>query len=274
MYKDIPNIEPLNDDIIIWRYMDLASFMSIILQKQLMFRRASNFKDCYDTFVDLDDESKKNLINALKEGEKQPNSFYKVSTQNDEVQNDTSMSIKSIQPIFRNNEICIHLDEKGQHIGLADITYCSSWSENDHENYALWKIYLGNKPEGVAIKTSIKKIREVLNKNSIYDFYIGRVKYDNSSKVNFFKDKMSNHDIILRKRKEYEYEKEIRIYTIIETIRNVGPYLYLSIENISDLIEEVYVSPFVKDWLSNIIISFLKKNNLYIKVNGSSIKER
>lgn len=189
------------------------------------------------------------------------------------MQNDASMSIRSIQPIFRNNEICIHLDEKGQHIGLADITYCSSWSENDHENYALWKIYLGNKPEGVAIKTSIKKIREVLNKNSIYDFYIGRVKYD-SSKINLLKDQISNHNIILRKRKEYEYEKEIRIYTISETIRNIGPYLYLSIENISDLIEEVYVSPFVKDWLSDIIISFLKKNNLYIKVNGSSIKER
>lgn len=59
MYKDVPDIEPLNGDITIWRYMDLASFMSIIIQKKLMFRRASGFKDYYDTFVDLDDESKK-----------------------------------------------------------------------------------------------------------------------------------------------------------------------------------------------------------------------
>ena len=54
MYKDIPDIEPLNDDVQIWKYMDWASFTSLVLNKRLMFRRASFFKDYYDTYVDLD----------------------------------------------------------------------------------------------------------------------------------------------------------------------------------------------------------------------------
>ena len=267
MYKDIPGVEPINEDITIWRYMDLASFMSLVLEKKLMFRRASCFKDYYDTFVDLDDESKKHLIELLKKGEQQSGSFYKVQkislTDNDKY---------PIQPMFQDNKIHIRFDESRQHFGLYDITYCTSWHENNHENYALWKIYLGNKPEGVAIKTSVKKIRNILN-NQSDDFFIGRIFYD-SSKINIIKGRKSNHTIILRKREEYEYEKEIRIYTIDENRRISRPYLYLPITNIEDLIEELWISPFVGNWFSETIHSFIKQNNLNIKVEHSSIKER
>lgn len=216
MYKEIeiPNIEPLNDDTPIWRYMDLASFMNLILEKKLMFRRASCFKDYYDTFVDLDENSTRSIIKFLIEGEKQPNSSQLVHKElsNEEIYNYPVLA-NLIQPVFQEDGICIWSDERGLPVSLADITYCSSWHENEHENYALWKIYLGNKPEGVAIKTSIKKIKNILSEDKSRDFYIGKVNYNND-KINIFEDQTSNHDIILRKRKEYEYENEIRIYTI------------------------------------------------------------
>ena len=102
MYKDIPNIEPLNDDVTIWRYMDLASFMNLILEKKLMLRRASSFKDYYDTFVDLDDESIKSLNKAFFEGEKRSNlssqDAYKISSFDEE--SDYPMFTNPIQPIF------------------------------------------------------------------------------------------------------------------------------------------------------------------------------
>ena len=53
------------------------------------------------------------------------------------------------------------------------------------------------------------------------DFYIGRVNYD-SKKINIFKDKESNHTIILRKKEEYVYEQEIRLYTIDE--KHLDPF--------------------------------------------------
>ena len=275
MYKDIPNIEPLNDDVTIWRYMDLASFMNLILEKKLMLRRASSFKDYYDTFVDLDDESIKSLNKAFFEGEKRSNlssqDAYKISSFDEE--SDYPMFTNPIQPIFQEDGIYIWSDERGFPVGLADITYCSSWHENEHENYALWKIYLENKPEGVAIKTSVKRIRDILNKDDSRDFYIGKVNYNND-KIDIFKDKTSNHDIILRKRNEYEYENEIRIYTIDEKRILSTPCLYLPITNMEDLIEELWISPFAGKWVLETIDSFLKKNNLRVSINGSSIKER
>ena len=274
MYKDIPGVEPLNGDITIWRYMDLASFMSLVLEKQLMFRRTNCFKDVYDTFVDLDSKSIESIIKALKDAQKSPNSFIKIHEINpkEEETSDGSMSIKQIQPFWTDNGMQILFDATGNLICLSDMVYCSSWHENDHENYALWKIYLGNKPEGVAIKTSVKKICNILN-NQSNDFFIGRIDYD-SSKKNIFNEGLSNHAIILRKKKEYEYEKEIRIYTIEKDMKNSQPYLYLPITNMEDFVEELWISPFVGNWFSETIHSFIKQNNLNIKVEHSSIKER
>ncbi len=275
MFKDIPNIEPIGEDITIWRYMDLASFMSLILKKQLMFKRANHFKDYYDTFVDLDDESVKSIIKALEEGEKSPGSFYKVK-KIDKIKSetiDTSVLRNSIQPFFSNGKISLLLNEIGQPVSLSDITYCSSWHENDHENYALWKVYLGNKPEGVAIKSSVKRIKDVLDKDKDRVFYIGKVKYT-SNKINIFGDKLSDHTIVLTKREEYEYEKEVRIYTIDEERKNTEPYLYLSIANINDLIEELWISPFTGKWLSDVVLDFLLQNKINVQVKSSFIKER
>lgn len=41
-----------------------------------------------------------------------------------------------------------------------------------------------------------------------------------------------------------------------------------------DLIEDLHISPFAGNWLSETIVSFLQENNLKINVNGSPIKER
>ena len=79
MYKDIPDIEPLNDDVQIWKYMDWASFTSLVLNKRLMFRRASFFKDYYDTYVDLDKESIDSLVYAFKQLKDQPDNFLNIS---------------------------------------------------------------------------------------------------------------------------------------------------------------------------------------------------
>lgn len=269
MYKDIPNMEPLSDDTQIWKYMDLASFMSLVLNKRLMFRRASFFKDFYDTYVDLDENSIELLIQAFEKAKTKPDNFLTVSHN----KNGTDRLLfggKPIQPFYREAESSFELTSDGKLICLSDVVYCSSWHENTKENYALWKIYLGGIPEGIAIKTSIGNLRNILN-NQPDDYYIGRIEY-NSKKINFFKDKVSNHTIILKKKEEYEYENEVRIYTINE--EHPDPLLFLPLPNIKKLIKELWVSPFVGDWFFEDIKLFLKKNGIDIIPQKSSIKER
>lgn len=151
------------------------------------------------------------------------------------------------------------------------MTYCCSWHQNNEENYALWKIYLGNQPEGIAIKTSIGNLKNILNVQSNRDFYIGEVNYENK-KINIFKDNESNHTIILRKKKEYIYEQEIRLYTIDEEFSD--PFFYLPSSNVEDLIKEIWVSPFAGDWFYEDVKLFLKNNGVTIIPQRSSIKER
>ncbi len=276
MYKDIPDIEPLNDDVQIWKYMDWASFTSLVLNKRLMFRRASFFKDYYDTYVDLDKESINSLIEAFKKQEGQPDNFLNISYRKNDVicENEVYRLFfgeKPIQPFFENDTPVLKLTFEGKAITLSDVTYCCSWHENKKENYALWKIYLGNHPEGIAIKTSVGNLRNILNVRPNSDFYIGRVNYD-SKKINIFKDKESNHTIILRKKEEYIYEQEIRIYTINE--KHLDPFFYLQLSNIKDLVEELWVSPFVGNWFFEDVKLFLKNNGVTITPQRSSIKER
>lgn len=275
-YKDIPDIEPLNDDVQIWKYMDWASFTSLVLNKRLMFRRASFFKDYYDTYVDLDKESIDSLVYAFKQLKDQPDNFLNISyTENcTNCKNEEDRILfggKPIQPFYRGEKISFELTHEGLPITISDVTYCCSWHENNKENYALWKIYLGNHPEGVAIKTSVGNLRNILNVRPNSDFYIGRVNYD-SKKINIFKDKESNHTIILRKKEEYVYEQEIRLYTIDE--KHLDPFFYLQLSNIEDLVKGLWVSPFVGNWFFEDVKLFLKNNGVTITPQRSSIKER
>ena len=276
MYKDITNIEPINDDVQIWKYMNWASFTSLVLNKRLMFRRASFFKDYYDTYVDLDKESIDSLVKTFKQLKDQPGNFLNISyTENcTNCKNEEDRVLfggKPIQPFYQDETISFKLTHEGLPITISDVTYCCSWHQNNEENYALWKIYLENQPEGIAIKTSVANLRKILNLQSNRDFYIGKVNYENK-KVNIFKDNESNHTIILRKKKEYIYEQEIRLYTIDEEFSD--PFFYLPLYNVEDLIKEIWVSPFAGNWFYEDVKLFLKDNGVTIIPQRSSIKER
>lgn len=45
MYEKSEFLDELDDNIIIWRYMTMASFLSLIIDKRLLFRKASTYKD-------------------------------------------------------------------------------------------------------------------------------------------------------------------------------------------------------------------------------------
>jgi hypothetical protein len=43
---------------------------------------------------------------------------------------------------------------------MKDLVLINCWSVNQYENYALWKIYLGGEKNGVAIKSTVSKLRK------------------------------------------------------------------------------------------------------------------
>ena len=170
------------------------------------------------------------------------------------------------------NEITFFLTSKGDDVICnADLTYCTCWHENNYENYAKWKIYLDNNLEGIAIKSTIGQLKSALIKEKERDIFIGCANYYTTG-ISLFDNTLNEHNVVLRKRKEYNSEKEIRAFFSVESV-DLPNILYIDLD-IRSLIDEIWISPFWlwgKDCVENLLARLGLKE---IKVQSSNIKER
>lgn len=151
---------------------------------------------------------------------------------------------------------------------LRSKTLVCCWSKKESESFALWKMYAKDKL-GIAIKTSFNGLCNCFN-NAYEDIYIGEVQYYSPKYPNY---RLGNtFSSFLVKHNYYEYEMEVRCITEKEA-------KYESRKNhnrikviLSDLIEEVYVSPFAYNQTDLIsIIEYLKEKyslKFQIKISG------
>jgi len=158
---------------------------------------------------------------------------------------------------------------------MKDLVLINCWSITPHESYALWKIYLGGEKNGVAVRSTISKLRRsVENGKDSYpeEFFIGKVKY----KKHLNQDELSRLSVITTKKPFYDFEKELRLF-VLNYPRSEGgtvPPYDISIGrnvrvNVGELINEIYISPFSTKAYRNEIKDLLKKSSL----SGIVIKE-
>ena len=162
---------------------------------------------------------------------------------------------------------------------LRALTLLNCWTINKHESYALWKIYLGGSKSGVAIKTTVSRLERAIKKGKDSfdeDIFISKVNY-----TNFIKESPeSRFNVTITKNKFYEYESELRLF-IFDYPRSEGgiktPY-DISIGrrvkiDISELIDEIYLSPFTGRWFDKTLIETIEKfnPNLKNKIKNSEI---
>ncbi|KLF69258.1 hypothetical protein YA38_15460 [Klebsiella aerogenes] len=139
------------------------------------------------------------------------------------------------------------------------------WYESQFESEAMWKLY-GDNGKSIAIKTTVgalkKSIESEGNDNMVY---LDRIKYLDFDDIDLNKEMLweNNRAIasILFKRKEYEHEKEVRLYhkpdeydlldpqhTMLTDYwerYTIKPY-FINI-NINEMIQDVVISPFVSE---------------------------
>ncbi len=222
-YLKIPS-----DDQVIWRYLDFPKFTSLLYDESLWFSRVDYLTDMYEGELPHD--------NA-----------------NDYVDN-----LKSIDPLMPLNErLDRGLNEIKNIRRFKKYTYVNSWSMNNEESFALWKIYLNNSKQGIAIKTTVGNIRKSFISSDFYCI-IGRVDYSN--KV----EEVTQDSISGTKKPFYEYEKEFRIIIknhfktkVDDNGSNIWePYdikgLSLNV-NLNNLIDRIVMSPFCEDWFIGLV---------------------
>jgi hypothetical protein len=235
---------PTNQDISIWRYLDLAKYLAILQRQSLFFARGTLLQSA-DPF----------------EG------------------SSTKLMVAERQYWLRNNipsvPSTLH-EQLGQVYKDMVKTYLlSCWHMNERESAAMWSLYLRSN-EGVCIRSTYRRLRSVLP-NCVF---IGEVEYLDYDTEGF--SHATLFDLIMHKRKSFEHERELRAVfwdmdgrpeaqTYKPKIEDAG--LWIPVGDLPSLIEKVYVNPTAAPWLVTVIREVTAKYDLQVPVIQSALSE-
>ncbi|MBN9283145.1 MULTISPECIES: hypothetical protein [Flavobacterium] len=146
----------------------------------------------------------------------------------------------------------------------------SSWHTNEYESFAMWQIFTKNN-EGLAIQSTIGRLKEALAPEKHFEQYIGEVNY-----IDYKKEYIPFDDAFfpfLFKRKSFQYEKEIRIISDLTSQKmSINEGLKINV-NINTLIEKVYIHPKSENWYKKLVIELVTKLGYdYITIEKSDLE--
>ena len=267
MYEELDGINPPNDEDILWRYTNFEVFVNLLDTEALFFTRADKFEDPYEGFIP------QSIMDAYKQ------------------------SLMDVMGV--NSAVFVEAIMK-RHEASRKYVMCNCWHRNVVESMAMWEKY-HMRNSGVAIKTTMEKMRNSLL--SEYSIYIGKIEYiygntdDDQYMRNFLQNdiplaKKLTYFPYFQKRKEYEHEQEVRLIVDIDpfirdalnnqTVDNVDSFLQTGLPDICDigmlfnvdvnmLIDEVIVSPYAKDWVTETLRSVVQKFGFNFQVSPSTL---
>ncbi len=174
--------------------------------------------------------------------------------------------------------------------------YINCWHMNPAESDAMWHRYTANGKtnEGVAIRTTLKRLKDCFIKTS-ETIFIGQVSYIDYANTLLMSgiqnadtketipapDYGGNFRSVLLKRNSFEHEKELRCLFWQPHIRNgkidlgcqdidTGHYIQVDLDS---LIESVYIAPNAGAWFRELIENTRKKNAHAFQVFHSELAE-
>ena len=232
-------------NITLWRYMDIPSFISLLVDESLTFVRADLFEDKYEGRL--------------------PNITAEL------IDKDSRLQIEAgkLDKRYWNLSELLNRDNKS--------SYLNCWCNESHEMVHMWKIY--SKENGVAIETDYQSLKEsLLTTESIMPTEIQYIDF----KKDIIDWKSNGLTVYTLKRKEYKSEKEFRLilshpriiedqllkYKTHEDIEPVRQVLYHNTPiikckvDISKLIKNIYISPYAPKWYLDMIKGISIKYNL------------
>lgn len=242
---------PDNEDIKLWRYMDLTKFLSLIAQEAVYFTRSDLLGDPFEGSVPR--VNAEFLHRAKANRQTDPNfSFFKDMP---DAQMDGMIAQDStIRRQFR-REI-----------------FVSCWHMNEVESLAMWKLY-SSSSESVCVQTTFKKLAAALPPQ----IYGGEVQY-----IDFQRDAILENNAFapfLRKRASFEFEREFRAVGWLSPApdhplrsKAVGDGVGLSIEvDVTQLIEVVFINPEAPQWFANIVRDVCRRYDFMWPIHQSSL---
>ncbi|SHG02713.1 Protein of unknown function [Mariniphaga anaerophila] len=246
------------DNEYLWRYFDIHRLLNFIQNKQVRFTRMDQFEDTLEgipfetliKFTQMSNEPTFSLANFILNHDK------------------NSLPLNS----KLSNRIEKILQIQSSH-------YVSCWFYEQRESMAMWNLY--SNPDGVALKISFGKLKELLEPNSeeqnIQDYFCGKVEYQDFRNKNLYPDNGLSKlgKVSLRKDVSFSHEKEIRF--VIKK-KDSSDELKLGIDSepldLGELDIRIVCHPRMVSWKRNNIRQLLRNINLFKAYEHSEIRLR
>lgn len=231
----------------LWRYMDLAKFISIMKNSSLYFSAPESFGDIYEgAHGELKNKQawdnfylsfvRASIITVP------DNCWHKIEPE--KLEEDSGKIVEQISSTWK----------KG--------IYINCWYHSEFESEAMWKMYSVNVKNAIAIQTSYGSLKNELGERAI----IKPIRY-----IDYSKQFVGPNEVFWCKRKSFEYEKEVRAIVHNYTSRqNAGIEIKV---DLNKLIENVYISPYAPRWFREIVIDLVIRYGYTFKVHESSMSE-
>jgi hypothetical protein len=210
MYEQHPSIITPSDDTVIWRYMNLEKLLAILGTHQLFLCRLDKFIDPWEGVWP------KPIVEAIR------NNWLPKD-------HDTFLSFsKRMRRSF----------------------FVNCWHESKYESAALWDQYA--RSAGFAVCTTVGRLKQSISDNR--PVFVGRIKY-----LDYDEDTVTELNMLLPpflKRRSFQHENEVRVMLWDMPIEESKPIDWERAReshslqvNLTELIQELYLSPIIDDWL-------------------------
>jgi len=237
----------------LWRYMDIAKFISMLSTSSLYFAPASSFDDPFEGAkgtVDRENTWNDYYLDFFRYAIKTAPGISQADSSGEKLENTAQRLLRELAQSGIN-------DRKN--------TCISCWHCNDFESEAMWKLYSANASNAVAIQTTYQQLYQALGEDPYVD--IGKVKYidykKNFSGIGF--------SAFWYKRKSFEHEREVR--ALIRNYENSGKGILHPV-NLNTLVQNIYVSPYAPEWFAEVVRNVVSKYDLNKPVLYSTMADQ
>ena len=230
-----------SDETVIWRFMDLAKFVSLLKDKALFMTRADKFEDQFEGAVCAEEDADR--YNEALMG------YYAEMLEGKAVPKELLDNERNANRLLRMN------------------SYINCWYEGEHESMAMWRLYAsGKEAKGVAVKTTVGQLKKAIG----HYVEIGRIEY-----IDYSIQWPNVNAALWRKRVSFEYEHEVRIRITSEKGLSYTPAVFMTLPvDLNDLIETVYVSPMAEPWFKGVIVDLMEKYGVKKDVHHSRLDNK
>lgn len=225
--------DELDENQMLWRYMDLSKFVSLLEKESLWLARADTFRDKHEGRFpdDMREAIKKAYIDF--EAKDEP----------------TVRDADDFQDFLRKN------------------TFINCWHKNFDENMVMWEIY-GKDTNALAIQSTVERMKDSIDTTDVtgHSLILKNVIYQNTNEITGV---LPYEECFFIKRPHFSFEEAVRISLDTyspKTPNKKTPYGYYLPVLLNIFIEKILIHPDSPDWFKDAIDSISSKYEIHAPV--------